>query len=300
MITNEQITTEKELIRVRFAEKLVNNQGQLELINKLSSKLDSMDNDTAIYFLEEVFDGHLIYRRRTRESRETTLHRQSFSVNADDSIEFQGDPSLVRKEVTFVAVNKKTRTINSKGELIMSKEVKTCCPNKVDALIANKLSTFEESDKEWLLTQTPERLESLEKLTPKEPEKKVEKKVEVNKTKEVNMDEYIRIDSIKTADDYINHAPKDIRDSLKAGMQLNADRRVALVQFILDNAEQDSWIKEDLEVLDSAMLERLRKQFKTPVSYVGQNAQTEITDNAVPPMKPGGLEVHEKEGKEDK
>ena len=287
------ITAEKELIRVRFANELENNQqGLMELSSKLRSKLDSMDNDQAVYFLEEMYDGHIIYKRRERETGVGTLHKQGFSVNADDTIEFTGDPVRVRKDIQFVTVNKKTRTINSKGET-MSEKKTPCCPDKVDALIKNKLSNFEEADKEWLLTQDEA---TLEKLLPKEPEKVVAPVV--NKEKPVDMSDYISKDSIRTVDDYIAHAPVELQDSLRAGMQLNAERKASLVQFILDNAVKGSWTKEELEAETSARLEKYSKQFAPAVNYEANLAHTEITDNAVPPMKPSGFAT--KEEKEDK
>ena len=126
------------------------------------------------------------------------------------------------------------------------------CLTKINALIANKESKFEEADREWLLTQEESVLDKLNPVI-KEVEKVVEKTVEVNKL-----------------------SPADQAD-LAWARQQRAERRAARVQSIQANTSKDIWSDEILNNMTDDMLERVYNSVKkeeAPVVYLGSNINT--------------------------
>ena len=126
------------------------------------------------------------------------------------------------------------------------------CLEKINALIANTASKFEEADREWLLTQEESVLDKLAPVV-KEVEKVVEKTVEVNKL-----------------------SPADQAD-LAWARQQRAERRAARVQSIQANTSKDTWSDEILNNMTDDMLERVYNSVKkeeAPVVYLGSNINT--------------------------
>ena len=146
------------------SKELVKNEvGFREIMQNLQQKLDQLDNDIRIHFLEELFDDHVIYRTHNRESGETKFFKRDYVVNDDGSVEFDGDPVEVRKETTFQTVQNKT-----KNKMKRTKDsVKPC---SVDLLIENEATHWKEEDREWLESLEQEQLE---KFTPVVLEQKV-------------------------------------------------------------------------------------------------------------------------------
>jgi hypothetical protein len=193
-------------------------------------------------------------------------------------VELTGTPKKVRREVSYVQVNKLKRTIfntNKKGDQTMP-ENKPCCLEKVVELLNNKQLGLIVEDREWLLELGPERLE---RITPKE-----QKVIEVNKTVEVQLEPdltaYVKRDSIKSAEDVLSIVPEEMKEQFTAGLALHTAHRAELVKAILDNAEPGAWTEDELKVHNTAMLEKLNKQFKQPVSYAGQAAGGGLSVNA--------------------
>lgn len=302
---DEQVKKVKELVRLGlsvFVSSLTNNeQGLLALLNKMQTKLDAMDNDLSYYSLEELYDNHLIYRVRNRNIGVTTLYKQNYTTGSDDSIEFTGNPSRVRREVNYVQVtNKDGQNNNLKIDNNMAEEKKVCCEEKVDALIANKLSKFTVDDKSWLITLSAEELARVETTltnnstpTIKEVEKVVEKEVEVD------MSIYVAKKDIDTVDGYLKFAPKEIQDSIRAGLNLNAQHRTALITHILANTK-DVWTEDVLKEHDTLMLETLASQFEVkmeaPASYggLGAGSISKVSTNGEDTMFPGSIDATEK------
>lgn len=153
---------------------------------------------------------------------------------------------------------------------------KPCCLEKVVELIANKLTKYTEADREWLLTLGAEKLEL---LTPVEPEPV--------KQPQVDLTGYVRKDSLKTVDDYIALAPKEVGEMLKSGLQLNQERRATLIQSILSNSAEGAWTEDELKGQTMEMLDKLSRQFPQ-ANYVGQSAGSNFSANktTVEPMLP--------------
>jgi hypothetical protein len=250
---------------------ITNEVGFIEIRQLIQRKLDSMDTDTRIHYLRELFSDFFIYEVtiRNAEVDGPLLYRRSYMVQEDGGVEFTGEPQRVKKEVNYIIVNNKLIRTTKKGGKQMAEEKKPCCPDKVDALIANKATKWAEGDKEWLLTQTEEVIDKFFPLETKEEEapvtqSKKEEKIEVNEEKKP-----------KTTDEYLESLPKDVRESVQTGLRLNAEKRSNLIKTILDNSNEGVWSEEDLKKQDTSMLEKLAKSV-SKVDYSGMAAHTEI------------------------
>jgi hypothetical protein len=233
-------------------------------------------------------DGCGIRNNKSKEKEETNDMNEELKEevldNLKSGIENEQD-SLEKIEESQVELNssnvKSNRMIRldkqEKGELSMAEnQDKPCCLEKVVELIANKLTKYTEADREWLLTLGAEKLEL---LTPVEPEPV--------KQPQVDLTGYVRKDSLKTVDDYIALAPKEVGEMLKSGLQLNQERRATLIQSILSNSAEGAWTEDELKGQTMDMLEKLNRQFPQ-VNYVGQSVGSNLSANrtTIAPMLP--------------
>ena len=95
-----------------FPEIMFHQQGYQELIRKIQAKLDGMDNNNYVHFLEEVFDdGTFIYRVRSSNTEgESQFYKREYN-NTDNGVEFEGNPISVVRQVEYVE-----KTINNNSE----------------------------------------------------------------------------------------------------------------------------------------------------------------------------------------
>ena len=255
---DDEIKAKKDLIRNGHVVAInVNEDGYRALVQKAQSKLDSMDNDQAVYFLEELYDNDLIYRVGTRGQGNEMLYRQSYSISSAGDIEFNGERTRVRKNVEYIQANKMIRKD-------MADNKKPCCPDKVDALIANAASNFTEDDKEWLLGQTPE---ILAKLSPKEP-----KEVETNVSQEIDLSDYVQKGSVDKMEDLIPLVNAELANEIEVGLNLYKEKRANLISQIQDNTQE--WTEVELSDMSDSMLEKLSKSVVAvaPGDYSGLGA----------------------------
>jgi len=257
-----------------------NEQGYQERMDKIRRAVDTMDNDLSIHFLEEAYDGYIIYRKRTRSTAELSYvddayYRQSYQINADGNIEWVGEPTKVRKNVSYVQVNSEIK----KGESDMTENQKPCCLEKVVELINNKLTKYTEADREWLLTLGAEKLEL---ITPVEPELVV--------APQVNLEGYVKKDSLKTTEDFLKIAPPEVQDQMRSGLRLHQEHRAELIKTIMTNSAENVWTEDELKAYSTDMLDKLSKQFPQ-VNYAGRAAggYTPIKEEEV--LLPPGVKI---------
>lgn len=272
-MTEEEIKQEKEQRIAQLVQLNTNAQGFNELLNKIQRRLDTQDSETQWHSLEEAYDGYFIYRKVVRDAGTSTYHRQAYQIGADGDVEFVGEASVVRKEVSYVQVNaeattlKRTKPVNNtvKKGGDMSKEEKPCCLEKVVSLIANKRTRFTAADKEWLLEQGPEILELLE---PMDIQVNADQAAEVIKK------------SYTTAEEFISLMPKEMQAQMQNGLKLHNDHRSALMKSIQANAE-NVFSAEELEAMDVPMLEKIEAASrKTDYSAAGDFGRTIVQTNA--------------------
>jgi hypothetical protein len=263
-------------------------QGYQALINEMYSELRKMDKsyDTGgvhhyeYNYLEELYSDYVIFTK-SGDSIESKLYKQSYTVT-DGEVALTGTPVEVHKKVDYVNANKDIQSsskedagVEVNGKLInLNKEVNIMadnkcpkCLEKVNALIANKESKFEETDREWLLTQDEK---TLDKLAPvvKEVEKIVEKTVEINK--------------LSTED----------QADLAWAKRMRKEKRDATIKGIQANTEAGTWDDATLNTMSEDVLDKLFKSVKkeeTQVVDYSLNANVQSNTGGIEPMLPAGV-----------
>lgn len=243
-----------------------NETGFREIMTNVQQKLDQLDNSSMVHFLEELFDDHFIYRVHSRESGDTTFFKRDFTVNEDGSVDFEGDPVEVRKEVSFETVNNNSSNNNVKSKSKgMKRNNKPC---KVDGLIANKATQFTEDDRKWLDTLEDDQLE---RLTPvdiepevtassssddkskedKSEDKKNEPAVNSDKDDKKSQEEFAtNVKAVLSEDPEAfieTYMPDDVKRSIKSGLSMYKEKRENLVKGIVANSsfEEANLLKWD-------------------------------------------------------
>jgi len=266
---------------------VTNSTGYATLVHTIQRKLDGMDRDGRSYYLREVYDDTIIYHVSLRDG-ENTMYKRGYTTSESGVVEFANDYVEVKENTEYLEVNKlKT---NEKGETIMSEkkvEVCTACvEKKANDLIANELTVFVEADKEWLTTQTEEKLDKLNI-------KPVEKKIEVNKeekplTAKDAMD--VLKDNIKNPEQFIQLLPKEMQETLTDSMKMYADQRTSMITAIVANTEE-VWTEADLkgmktDTLKKVYISSVPKEKETDFSLFGTNSKPELETNTEAPLMP--------------
>lgn len=242
MKTKEQ--KERHDLQINLLASLNNHSGYMELLNKIRRKVDELDNDHSINFLHDVYDSYFIYRKETYGG-DTEYYKQEYSVSESEGINIVGVPVKVVMEFKEIQNQNKKPIINQKekGELIMSK-AKNCCPEKIEALITNEVTRFEESDREWLGELPPE---NLSKLEPK-----------VVRTTPAITDEAVKnYIASKKREDIISLLPEELQANVNSAFETIQKIRDEKIEQITTNSEE--WKKEDLEVLSDEVLDKISK-----------------------------------------
>lgn len=141
------------------------------------------------------------------------------------------------------------------------------CLEKVNALIANTESKFEETDREWLLTQDEK---TLDKLAPvvKEVEKIVEKTVEVNKLTD------------------------DQKADLAFVANMRATQRAERIQSIQANTSKELWPDEVLKNMNEDTLKRVYDSVKKEtVADYSLNANVQSNTGTIEALYPAGITI---------
>lgn len=270
--------TKQPTARPFEADIMVNqDEGLMERARAVQSALDAMDTNVKVHYLEELWDDYLVYRIAV-EGEGSEYYKQNYTLNEDGSVEFTDTPTEVRKRVEFVAVQKEggefKRTkfnSNSKKEVKMAEEKKTCCPEKVDALIANDKTTFTEDDKDWLLTLSEEQFEKVSSLgevkedPPEDPEVNANDDDENPEPKEQKITAQQALEalkeSFKTPEDFIKVLPKEIQEEMSSGLKLHRERKATMIKEVLANTS-DTWSQEELAEMDAETLSKLYRSTK--------------------------------------
>ena len=250
----------KELVRRGFS---VNEMGYREMSMKIQTKLDRMDDDQKIHFLEECFENYFVYRVATRDgtAADEALYRRDYQVNDDGSIEFTGEAQPVVKKVDYVTANKKKEVI------VMTEE--KCCPEKVKALIADPKTKWAEADEPMLLTMSAEQLEKLAPVV----EVKTEK-VEVPALMTQEQALQVLQAHLGDPDKALALFPKETREMLADGLNLHRERRAGLIDRIITNQATPVYTKEKLDGRSMAELVELAQAIspKTDFTPLGGGA----------------------------
>lgn len=230
---------------------IANEQGMREKIEKISRKIDSLDNDMRVYYLDEVFESYIVYRVSNRQSDEIKLYKQNYTIDQAGNVTLDGDPVEVKKEVTYQTLSEVNNLNNNKEEKKMSK--------KVDELIANSLNAFTECDRSWLVTLNDAQLE---KLTPMVNKEAKEEKQEIS----LDTAKGIVANSLKSEEDVLGIIPEGLKGQFEEGIKAYKAQREASIESILANSKE--FEKEELEAMNVNMLTKIAKAVAKEQSQV--------------------------------
>ena len=215
----------------------INQEGFSAIMNRIYGMLNSMDTQGVYYYLEEAYDGYLVYNKRTEDGK-SELYKQTYQTNADGTIELTGEPVKVMRKIEYIQVN------NEKEE-----EMCEPCKERVNELIAHESTHFDETDREWLEALTEDKLDKL-----------VPKKMQVNVTVP-SVEDAVKViqTNAKGLDDYLNILPENVRAEVNLGLATFKERKDALIASIQANTEKDTWSEDELNVMSLNTLQKLEK-----------------------------------------
>lgn len=243
--TDKMKTLEKQRKDLASQGLAVNEMGFREISQTIQTKLDRMDDDTKLHYLEEVFPDYFVYRVSMRGGGDDAMFRRGYSTGTDGTVEFTGEALPVVKKVEYVNANTEIGANQKKGDESMKKP---CCPEKVDALIASDKTKWTADDREMLLTMSEEQLE---KLTPVEA--KAPAAPQINKEQALE----VLKEHLGDPDKALALFPKETREMLSDGLNLHRERKAALVEQIVANQATPVFTKESLEKKSMAELSEL-------------------------------------------
>ena len=275
--------------------------GMKEKIETLQRKLDQMDTDSKMHFLEEVFKGYCVYRVNMNVGEgipfEQEYYKRTYSVNADGLVEFSGEPIPVRKKIEYKLIN-----ANSEGgneTMANEKVVKPCCPEKVDLLIQHKLTPFMEEDRAHLLAKDEKTIDILLTMQAdydtgiekaKEAAGKV-KEVPVQMNKE-QLAAYMK-DTFSSPEQFMAIMPDEYKGQMEHGMQLYQQHRDRLVARVKE-AAPDVYTDAELTGMDMSSLEKLTRLIPARADYsLNGNPPAPVVNNEVKPLLPPGVKEAE-------
>lgn len=275
MKQEELLKIYKDLSKKGFAVvPVVNETGYAELLDSVQNKLDSMDNEMTSFYLEEMYSDRLIYRRRNRDSNQSSLYQQYYTVE-EGKFAFSGDPVEVRKDVSYKSISAngiiRTKFNNNLKTEIMEIQ------KKIDELIANTGSKFTDCDRTWLSALS---LAQLEKLQPEIKTKTVEVPIDVNKALE-----FLKTSGTKD-ESYLSLLSKEAKEAYDNGLKLYNDTKQELIDNVLTNSKV--WTKEELQTMEFEMLEKVSNSVKPTADYSGMAAGGGVQSNQQATDEPQG------------
>lgn len=248
----------------------VNEEGLLARLELIRNYVYSMDSEWVSCYVREVYNDSFIYEksfRRNGAPKPNKLYKQDYLVAEDGSLIIESEPIEVVAKTEYLPIQANTQNKQEKGEQEMSKP---CCPQKVEELIVNAASNFTAEDRTWLTSLSEEQLE---KVTPKV--------VQVNIGAE-HVSKHLA--TYKSAEEVLDLLPEAIRADISAGLEMHKAKRADLVTKIQANAK-DVWAAEDLEKMETGMLEKLAKSVQ-PAVYVAAENLDKTKGEDIAPMAP--------------
>ncbi len=250
----------------------VNAASHDDIYKQLRVFIGSMDSERTIdggpykfHYIQEVFDNYFVYEEDSQEG--SKYWRQSYSINAEDSVVVADDKTQVQKRVEYVPINP-----NVNEENIMAKE-KKCCGDRVAALIANEATPFTAEDSEMLsaLTETQfEKLEAPYKANEKvDPTDKDKVDAAPDKTNAAPADQETPEQKWEA---FMNSAPAEFRAVINAGTRALDAKRKEQIGKIKANAK-NTFTDDELKGMPDVVLEKMASMAAPevkPANYAGQ------------------------------
>ena len=240
-------------------------EGYSQLLEKVQRKLDSMDDDLRIHFLEELYENEVVYRIRNKDSNEEKFYMRPYSVNEDGSVNFDEEPEQVRKEVDYVPIQQQQQQSdsqtnnNEEKEENMTKENKQannqngCCPEKIEAVINSQSNGFTENDREYLTQQNEEFIDKL-------PVDSQDDSQTQNQTQESGAKDQVDFDTL------LANADAETQESIKYGRQMFVQKRNEMIQTIM-NASTNQFTEDELKSYGFETLSKIANTVGKPVDH---------------------------------
>lgn len=274
----------------------VNAQGFQSILSEIGRKLDALDTEQKIYFLEEVYEGYCIYRVSNNLSKESKLYKQGYKINQNSSIDFIGDPIPVNKQIEYQELNINQNKIG--GAKMADKKVSgnCCCPEKVNALIQDN-SKYEEIDRGWLENLNEKALDKLiliQKET-NDANKKVNElqaNDQIGKNK-ITKDEAVQVlkKQLSDPEQFMQLLPREAKEQMQYGLKLHQEKRQDLINTITTNS--DIFSKEELSAKEVEELEKLAQLVKPRTDYSVMSVSNNATKYSEELLLPNGVVIKE-------
>jgi hypothetical protein len=230
----------------------------------------ALENPNAYYYIVATYNDRFVYY----EGYNDMLIQRPYQIGEDDIVSLGADKVSVRPVTDFVPVSVKAEepkanssteggeSVNLEENLMKTRE------QRVSALIANKASKYDESDRPWLLALEDAQIEKIEASTTVEVDDEA-KKVEVAEAEKAAAEQR-ELAANKgqkplTAEQYIAQAPSELQEVLQSGLRMQRSHRAKLIDGIVTNSEFKA---EELGGYELTVLERMYKAV-TKSSFVG-------------------------------
>jgi copper chaperone CopZ len=231
----------------------INEASHDDIRQSLQTFVDRWDSTTVdpefsvFHMVREVFEDSFVFSKHSPAGMTLWLMDYTSDEDGRVSIDESIAPVEVMEKTEFVPVARTNKT-----EEIM-KDNKTCCPEKVKALIANEASPFKAEDEAVLLSMSTEQITALEGKF---------ESVKVNLedgTVTVNKD---GVDSVEVkpegsdVDAFLKAAPEGMRGMLQNMYNKEQGRRTELIK-VLSEQEGAVFSADELQGMDTPMLEKM-------------------------------------------
>lgn len=296
---NAFLTAGFRVTPVKEGEFQTNQVGYREILNLIQRKLDGMDNDVRMHFLEELFDnGTFIYRISFNGERSNQpspqYYKRSYTMTDEGQVEFGDDVIPVRRQVDYVDVpqgNEEQEFVRTKGEKKMgtNAEKKPCgCPDKVNDILA--MEYFTDEDRSWLEKLDDSGLDRIiavhaEMVKKEEPKDPKVPEVNADKSKAPEKEEPIQMNE----QEFLAKLPDDLRHQMEYGMKLYKEHRTELKQGIMNNT--DVYAETDLDGMSDEGLEKLAKVVQPKGDYSIGGASVQRNTQGEEVLLPPGVKA---------
>lgn len=238
--------------------------------NMIESALSNENADEWI-FVVAVFDDRVVYAQGAK------LLQRDYSINNERDVTFGESIVEVTPRTEFIAVTKHgdedeedDNDDENNNEEEEERDMKLA--ERVKGLIENPKTRFEESDEKWLSALEEDAIDKLE------PEKEATPPPDPDAAVDDPNPEVV-----KTADEYLEAAPAEVRSVLSEGLRLQRERKAHFIKALTENP-RNGFSEDDLGAMDTQMLERMAKLADLP-DYSAQGAVTSLSSPADDPSK---------------
>jgi hypothetical protein len=286
----------KELNRMGFS---VNELGFNEIREKIGQAIYGLDGNGLDHYIEDVYTDSFVYTQYNNriDPRQRKMYKQSYKVNDANEVEFVGEPTHVKREVSYLAVPMTNGRVKTERVIKKNSMCTDCVKKLADSLIANKETAWNENDREFLESQTEE---VLEKMTP--PAKS---DAQVNSAKPTR-EEILAVfkDKPMTDEEFLSFTSPEVGLQIKEGLQLRANQKKTIVTEIIANTDQ--WTEDELNLKELSELQKIYKLVSKEEAVVfaaggSVNGKSNVSVNAnknkpamvSAKMKPFGVAIKE-------